>query len=152
MFMGPRNWFQGINSSSLWSPAGRYHNPVPTQFLAPIDCLKIPAQVSLPRNGSERNSDSSFYICSTEWNSELFSLPLKGLKGNSESILLFLFPWNRIPSCFSSAEVLGWKFQEFASISVKRNGIPSCFLFRGRVRNGILRGFCSAEQPEFRRK
>jgi len=27
--------------------AVRYDNPLPTRFLAPIDCLKIPAQVSL---------------------------------------------------------------------------------------------------------
>ncbi len=53
-----------------------------------------------------------FYICSMERNSELFSLLLKGSTGNSESMLLFLFP---------------------------RNGIRSCFLFRGRVRNGIPR-------------
>jgi hypothetical protein len=32
-----------------------------------------------------------FYICSTERNSELFSLPLMGSKGNSESMLLILF-------------------------------------------------------------
>ncbi len=38
------------------------------------------------------------------------------------------------------------------SIFVPRNGILSCFLFRGRVRNGILRVFCSAEQPEFHPK
>ncbi len=55
-----------------------------------------------------------FFICSMERNSEIFSLPLKGSEGNSESMLLFLFP---------------------------RNGIPSCFLFRGRVRNGIPRFF-----------
>ncbi len=24
--------------------AGRYNNPIPTRYLAPIDCLKIPAQ------------------------------------------------------------------------------------------------------------
>ncbi len=40
---------------------------------------------------------------------------------------------------FSSAEVFGREFREFASIFVQRNGIPSCFLFRGRVRNGIPR-------------
>jgi hypothetical protein len=38
------------------------------------------------------------------------------------------------------------------SIFVPRNGILSCFLFRGRVRNGIRRVFCSAEQLEFRWK
>ncbi len=43
-FMEPRNRFQGMNSASLCSVAGRYDNPIPTRFLAPIDCLKIPAQ------------------------------------------------------------------------------------------------------------
>ncbi len=45
MFMGPRNWFQGMNSASLCSLAGRYKNPIPPQCLVPIDFLKIPAQV-----------------------------------------------------------------------------------------------------------
>jgi hypothetical protein len=27
--------------------AGRYDNPIPTQFLAPIDCSKVPALVVL---------------------------------------------------------------------------------------------------------
>jgi hypothetical protein len=40
---------------------------------------------------------------------------------------------------FSSAEWFGTEFREFASISVLRKGIPSYFLFRGRVRNGIPR-------------
>ncbi len=44
MFMGPRNWFQGMNSASLCSLAGRYDNPIPHRFLAPIDFLKIPSQ------------------------------------------------------------------------------------------------------------
>jgi hypothetical protein len=29
---------------SQCSLAGRYDNPIPSRFLAPIDCLKIPAQ------------------------------------------------------------------------------------------------------------
>jgi hypothetical protein len=33
-----------MNSASPCSPAGRYDNPIPTRFLAPIDYLKIPAQ------------------------------------------------------------------------------------------------------------
>jgi hypothetical protein len=37
------NRFQGTNSSILYSLAGRYDNPNPTQFLTPIDCLKNPA-------------------------------------------------------------------------------------------------------------
>jgi hypothetical protein len=33
-----------IDSASLCSPAGQYDNPIPTRFIAPIDCSKIPAQ------------------------------------------------------------------------------------------------------------
>jgi hypothetical protein len=43
MYMGPRNWFLGMNSASLCSLAGRYENPIPPQCLAPKDFLKIPA-------------------------------------------------------------------------------------------------------------
>jgi hypothetical protein len=43
--MEPKNWFQGTDSASLCSLAGRYDNPIPTQFLAPIDCSKIPARL-----------------------------------------------------------------------------------------------------------
>jgi hypothetical protein len=40
-----------MNSVSLCSLAGRYDNPIPPQFLAPIDFLKIPAQAKIkPRN------------------------------------------------------------------------------------------------------
>ncbi len=42
-FLEPRNRLQGINSASLCSLAGRYNNPIPSRFLIPIDCLKIPA-------------------------------------------------------------------------------------------------------------
>jgi hypothetical protein len=41
--MEPRNRFQGMNSASLCSLAGRYDNPIPPRFLAPIDSSKIPA-------------------------------------------------------------------------------------------------------------
>ncbi len=41
--MEPRIWFQWINSASLCSLTGQYDNPIPTRFLALIDCLKIPA-------------------------------------------------------------------------------------------------------------
>jgi hypothetical protein len=34
-FKEPRNLFQGLNSASLCSLAGRYDNPIPTRFLAP---------------------------------------------------------------------------------------------------------------------
>jgi hypothetical protein len=82
-----------------------------------------------------------FYFCFTERNSELFLLPLKGSEGNSKSMLLFLFHETKFWVVFSSAEVFGREFQEFASIFVPQNGIPSCFLFRGMVQNGIPRVF-----------
>ncbi len=126
------------------------------------------------RNGIPR---VCFYFCSTERNFRLFSLPLKSSEGNTESLLLFWFhgmefwvvfssaeefgrefrefasilvPRNGFPSCFLFG--FGREFREFASIFVQRNGIPSCFLSCWRVRNGIPRAFCSAEQPEFRQK
>jgi hypothetical protein len=40
-FKEPRNRFQGMNSASLCSLAGRYDKPIPTRCLAPIDCLKF---------------------------------------------------------------------------------------------------------------
>ncbi len=40
------NRFQGTNSARLCSLAGRYDNPIPSQFLAPIAWLKISAQTS----------------------------------------------------------------------------------------------------------
>jgi hypothetical protein len=36
-----------MNSASLCSLTGRYDNPIPPQFLAPIDFLKIPALFNL---------------------------------------------------------------------------------------------------------
>ncbi len=91
-----------------------WHLTLLLKFWAAEFCVE---QVSLPRNGSERNSDSlllyffhgtefrvvfssaegfgrelweySSIFVSTERNSELFSLPLKCSEGNSESSLLF---------------------------------------------------------------
>ncbi len=42
--MEPRNRFQGTNSASQCSLAGQYNNPIPTRFLVPKVCLKIPAR------------------------------------------------------------------------------------------------------------
>jgi hypothetical protein len=39
--MEPRNRFQGMNSATLCSLAGRYDNPIPPWFLAPIDSLQF---------------------------------------------------------------------------------------------------------------
>ncbi len=58
------NRFQGISSASLYSLAGRNGNPIPTWFLAPIDCLKIPAQLrQVPISSSPQvyESKSSFF-------------------------------------------------------------------------------------------
>jgi len=45
----------------------------------------------------------------------------------------FLFHGMEFLVVFSSTEWFGTEFREFASISVPRNGIPSCFLFRRRI-------------------
>ncbi len=45
--MEPRNRCQGINYASLCCLAGRYDNPILPRFLAPIDCLTIPAPAAL---------------------------------------------------------------------------------------------------------
>ncbi len=37
-----------MNSASLCSLAGRYDNPIPPLFLAPIDSVKIPALAMAP--------------------------------------------------------------------------------------------------------
>jgi hypothetical protein len=42
-FKDPKNRFLGTNSARLCTIAGQYDNSIPTLFLAPIDCLKIPA-------------------------------------------------------------------------------------------------------------
>ncbi len=48
LIIEPRNLFQEMNSASQSSLAGRYDNPILTRFLAPKDCLKIPAQNTRP--------------------------------------------------------------------------------------------------------
>jgi hypothetical protein len=68
--------------------------------------------VSLPRNGSERNSERLLLFLMHRTEFRVFSLLRQGSERNSERLLLFFDP---------------------------RNGIPTCFLFRGRVRNGIPR-------------
>ncbi len=58
--MKPRNRFQGINSVSLCSLAGRYDNLIPTRCLAPKDFLKIPALYLKTRFGP---LDNDAYKC-----------------------------------------------------------------------------------------
>ncbi len=64
-----------------------------------------------------------FYFCYTEWNSELFSFPLKGLGGNSESLLLFLVHGTEFRVVFSSTEGFGTEFRKFLFRGTA--GIPS---------------------------
>ncbi len=52
---------------------------------------------------------------------------------------VFWFHGTEFRDVFSSAEGFGTESWDFASIFVPRNRIPSYFLFRGRVRNGIPR-------------
>jgi hypothetical protein len=47
IFKEPKNLLQGINSASICRLAGRYDNPIPTRFLAPVNFLKIPAQYTV---------------------------------------------------------------------------------------------------------
>jgi hypothetical protein len=47
-FNEPKNRFYGTKSAWLFSLAGPYDNPIPTRFLGPIDCLKIPALLIVP--------------------------------------------------------------------------------------------------------
>jgi len=75
-----------------------------------------------------------YFFCCTERNSGLCSLPRNGSEWNSENL-----HGTEFRVVFSSAEGFGTELWEFASIFVPRNGIPSYFLFRGRVRNGIPR-------------
>jgi hypothetical protein len=94
--------------------------------------------ISLPRNGSELHSESLFLFarkgfcvvfCSAEWFRTEFR----------EFASIFWFHGTEFRLVFSSEEWFGTELWEFASIFVPRNGIPSHFLFRGRVRNGIPR-------------
>ncbi len=54
-----------------------------------------------------------FYFCSTQRNSDLFSLLRNGSERNSTSLLLFLFHGTELQAFFFSAERFGTEFQEF---------------------------------------
>jgi hypothetical protein len=55
-----------------------------------------------------------FYFWSTERNFTLFSLPRNGSEQNSESLLLFLFHGTEFQAFFSFAEWFGTEFREFS--------------------------------------
>jgi hypothetical protein len=66
-FKEPNNRFQGTNS-------GRYDSPIPTRFLAPIDYIKIPAQ--LISNGER------FELAFVETNKKQTMIDLRGISRN----------------------------------------------------------------------
>jgi hypothetical protein len=68
-----------------------------------------------------------FYFCSTQRNSDLFSLLQKGSEGNSKSLLLFLFLGFRV--VFSSTEGFGTEFREFSVPRNSRNSVGNNHLF-----------------------
>jgi hypothetical protein len=78
-------------------------------------------------------------FCCTERNSELCSFPRNSSERNSENFHLFWFHGMEFRVVFSSTEGFGRELWEFISFFGPRNGIPSCFLFRGRVPNRIPR-------------
>ncbi len=73
-----------------------------------------------------------YFFCCTERSSDLCSLPRNGSERNSENL-----HGSEFRVVFSSTKGFGTELWEFATIFIPRNGIPSYFLFRGRVRNGI---------------
>ncbi len=79
------------------------------------------------RNGIPR---VSLYFCSTERNSELFSLPLKSWEGNSESLLLFRFHGTEFRVVFSSPEGFRTELRELSVPRNSRNFVGNNHLFR----------------------
>ncbi len=124
--MGPRHWFQGMNSTSLCSLAGRYENPIPPRCPAPIDFLKIPAQVSRTMNKPESvatlppfspiEGQKWFDQISSQWESQKnrFTLIYFGK-------IQFLPPciWN-LPFMSTASEL---RFQWVRRVSVSLRGI-----------------------------
>jgi hypothetical protein len=103
------------------------------------------------------------YFGSAERNSELCSLPENGSEQNYGSLLLFLFHGTEFRVISSSTEGFGTEFRDFRRM-VRNRIMGVCFYFcstewnselfplprKGSERNSEI--FCSAEQPEFRRK
>jgi hypothetical protein len=75
-FRDPRNRFQGVDNASLFRLAGRFDNYIPTRFLAPIDCYKIPALAeSFPWNGFLGSLNvSKFGLCTFNFQTKKFKM------------------------------------------------------------------------------
>jgi hypothetical protein len=65
-----------IDSAGLCSLAGRYNNPIPTRFPAPIDRLKIPAL--FPADSEIHTVKKRFAIFLSSAGMSLTNLPLDG--------------------------------------------------------------------------
>jgi hypothetical protein len=66
-----------MNSASLCSLAGRYDNPIPPQFLAPQDFLKIPAQTTLASGIGSLESIPRLYNMKNEDEDDFFGIEAK---------------------------------------------------------------------------
>jgi hypothetical protein len=115
MFMGPRNWFQGMNSASLCSLAGRYENPIPPRCLAPKDFLKIPAQnrASVDRLPCILVSINNLYICFAQcveqgknWFFSFTQSLSPADQGNGLCISHFTFVWSAFSACLGLLSLL----------------------------------------------
>ncbi len=115
--MGPRNRFQGMNSASLCSLAGRYNNPIPTRCLAPIHFLKIPAPYS-PLFWSQ------LYYTVEYWK-------LKNTLFDKRQMRQFLFPYVMLV-VLSGMHILGWIQRQLGG---KKN-TPRCFVAPGWAGGG----------------
>ncbi len=76
------NRFQGTISARLCSLAGRYGNPIPSRFLSPKDCLKIPAQAT---------------YAGGIYSLESIPGPLKSLKIPSQTVHILHNYWRKSP-------------------------------------------------------
>ncbi len=98
-FMEPRNRFQGMNSASLWSLAGRYDNPIPPRFLALIDSLKIPAQYAnfVLTKYVQRNSRNFLAWCKIFFRNKSVVLSRKLLSTVTVGAFVLFMMWWKSP-------------------------------------------------------
>jgi hypothetical protein len=109
-FMEPRNRFQGMNSAILCSLAGRYDNPIPPRFLAPIACLKIPALDPGQRCGSGLVFFFALLVEST-------MLAVMSGRFKSQFYFLFLCAWKRIALSNKAGFVLVFSLHLICTLS-----------------------------------
>ncbi len=95
-------------------------------------CFRTEIQSCCLFRGMVRNRIPSvcLYFCSTEQNSELFSLPRNGSQWNSERLLLILFYGTEFRAFFSSADRFGTELREFSVPRNSRNSAGTNQLFR----------------------